>query len=665
MQRILFLIWVGLLSVTLACDETTVVRTPPSPADPVRVFVESTLATLPQELVEHAEAASTGQEMRDLLSFHAKKPWGARLNGGIKYADLLEELYKERGQRKVFANAAGLRPRGEAVLKTLLEADRHALDPSTYHTARIQLLAQRLTESSQSREPLKFDILGDEAETLVRWLHDHPELSPEKAQAELIQAIVAPSGPSPLPRVTTLLNEHREALTRTAKDAAELEVLVADGALRYARDMKHFNLKRMSWKDLKDAGGSKVVIYGRLRATFEQMAKAEDVTPILQALQPPHAQYPALVDALARYRAIAAEGGWPTVSSFSVEPGVKGPRVLALRQRLASEGYLDTQSEPSDVVDQELIEAFEAFAFTHQFRTPVTDAGVWRSLNVPVARRIQQIETTIGRWRETHYEGEPDYVFVNIPDFHAEVYQNGVREMRFRVVVGNTERKCDPSTKKWVMPNATPIQVAEMDHLILNPFWNVPERIVDEELRPKFEKDPTWLEKNNYEFVEVKGGNSWYRQKPGPDNALGLVKFIFPNRHNTYMHDTPNKKYFNYSVRAFSHGCVRVHNPLDFAQYLLEKDGLATAEEMQAILDSGVQKKFDLKTKLPVFFEYYVVRVDEQGRAHFLADVYRLDQKRESDVDPDADSCTHRPPRASSDDGESAAPSDVVDDLGP
>lgn len=665
MQRVLLIIWAGLTVMAIGCDDTAVVHSPPSPTDPVRVHVESTLSTLPHELIEHAEAAATGREMRELLSTHAKKPWGARLNGGIKYADLLEGIYAERGHRKVFAHAAGLRPRGDAVLKTLLESDKHALDPSAYHVARIQLLAQRLTEASQTRVPLEFAIQGDEAESLVRWLEQRPALKPSESLQAILEAVNGPAASSPLPRISDLLSKHREGLAKTAQDAAELEVLVADGALRFARDLKHFNLSRMSWKELKDAGGSKIVIYERLRQTFDDLAKTDDVAVALRDLEPPHPQYRAVVDALARYRSIAAEGGWETVSSFSVEPGVKGPRVASLRRRLAKEGYIDAGAEPDDVVAQDLVEAFEAFAITHQFKTPVTDPGIWRSLNVPVNRRIQQIETTLGRWRETHYEGEPDYVFVNIPDFHAEVYKDGVRELRFRVVVGNTERKCDPATKKWVMPNATPIQVAEMDHLILNPFWNVPERIVEEELRPKFTKDPGWLEKNNYEFVQVKGGNSWYRQKPGPDNALGQVKFIFPNRHNTYMHDTPNKKYFNYSVRAFSHGCVRVHNPLDFAQYLLEKDSLATAEQMQAILDSGVQKKFDLKTKLPVFFEYYVVRVDEQGRAHFLADVYRLDQKREALDGTDSDSCNHRPVRNVTNDGDSATPSDVATDLGP
>jgi murein L,D-transpeptidase YcbB/YkuD len=261
-------------------------------------------------------------------------------------------------------------------------------------------------------------------------------------------------------------------------------------------------------------------------------------------------------------------------------------------------------------------------------------------------------------------------VFVNIPDFHAEVYSKGVRDLRFRVVVGNTSKTCDPKTQKWVMPNATPIQMAQMDHLIINPFWSVPERIVEEEFNPKIKKDPDWLVKNNYEIVTVKGGNTWIRQKPGDTNALGRVKFIFPNRHNTYMHDTPSKKYFDYPVRAFSHGCVRVQDPMNFAHYLLNKEGLATPAEVDELLETMTQRKFTIKAPLPVFFEYYVVRVNDAGHTEFLADIYKLDLLRANEGNPDANSCVKRSPTPlkgldAEDDGDASTPSDVSGDLGP
>jgi murein L,D-transpeptidase YcbB/YkuD len=254
---------------------------------------------------------------------------------------------------------------------------------------------------------------------------------------------------------------------------------------------------------------------------------------------------------------------------------------------------------------------------------------------------------------------------VNIPDFHAEVFEDHKRVMRFRVVVGNNQRRCDPKTKKWTYPNATPVQMALMDHLEVNPFWNVPERIIEEEFEAEIERDPNWLEKNNYELVKSRQGNTWIRQKPGPQNALGIVKFIFPNRHNTYMHDTPKKKYFDYPVRAFSHGCVRVEHPEELARYLLTKDTLATSEEFEALVSSQQTKRFLVKDKMPVFFEYYIAQVGDDGHVHFLADIYRLDERRASGDTETFDSCLVPQKSQTAGDGELTNPAETGRDYGP
>lgn len=653
-----------------SCRDAAVLEAPPVPSDPTRAYVEGLLSGLSRDLMDQAEASATGAEIKRILDAEAKRGWNARIAGGIKYADLFQKIYAARNYRKAFAQSNGLRPRGEAVLKVLLNADAHALDPAPYHVAMIQSIAAHLAEIDDRSTPPDLTLTGAEAEALITWLKRH-EIDPTKPETyqTLVTAIVDDAD-SPTPRLTQLIKSYKAKFSKTAQESANLELRIADGALRYARDMKHFNLNRQTWRDIKDAGGSKALIYDRLEATYEELAKADSpamAESVLKNLEPRHPQYAKIIAALARYRAVAAQGGWPTVSPFRVAVGTQTPRAATLRKRLALEGYLESSTdEAANHVDQTLADAFLAFQTTHQFReSPEPDAAVWRSLNVPVNRRIEQLVTTVERWRESRYDGEPDFVFVNIPDFHAEVYEAGELTMRFRVVVGNATRKCDPKTHTWVMPNATPIQMASMDHLIVNPYWNVPERIVEEELRPKFKHDTTWLEKNHYEVVSAKGGNTWIRQQPGADNALGRVKFIFPNRWNTYMHDTPRKKYFDYPVRAFSHGCVRVSEPIDFARYLLKKDQLVTDDELDELLDEGTQKKFSLKTKLPVFFEYYVVRVDGQGRTHFLADVYKLDYLRTMGDDPDANSCVKRPAKIQDDDGDTTSPTDISGDLGP
>jgi murein L,D-transpeptidase YcbB/YkuD len=721
-----------------------------APVDPTREFVEGLLPGLDAELRRHAEAVATGKALETYLSREARRSWNARVDGGIKYADLFERLYAEREYHKAFAQSDGLTGRGRAVLDVLLDSERHALDASPYHVARIQTLVANLERVTEG-EPVwqGISLSASEANEMVRWLKEN-ELDPHdpKTRMDVLSALVGTSGgvakesqdvlDSPAPRITGRMDRFIDAFEKSAELTAELELRVADGALRYARDMKHFNLVRQDWRDLRDAGGSKALIYGRLEKTYQSLsrASAEEARQVMAELSPRHPQYEKLLDALARYRAIAANGGWERVRRTSLELGARSPRVEVLRKRLAAEGFLSLSSavtdeleqgarqdparpkavgspadsaradgaspdatgqpegtsQPADaapaaggspgekpageepdptVVDAELIEAARSYQETHQFRpdgepTP----GFWRSLNVPVTRRIEQIELAIQRWRESHYQGERTFIMVNIPDFYAEVFRDGERVMRFRVVVGNNNRTCDEETEKWVYPNATPIQMAELDHVIVNPYWYVPQRIISEELEPKVENDPDYLEKNNYEKVMI-GGKETIRQMPGDDNALGRVKFIFPNQHNTYMHDTPSKKYFDYPVRAFSHGCMRVQDPFDLARHLLENDPNGKKYDFDELLDKERQKYIELDEKFPVFSEYYTVRVDDQGRPHFLADIYRYDRARLAD-DPEElekiESCRRRrrqPEPDAVEEHSDEEPEGVESDLGP
>ncbi len=656
-----------------SCRDQGHVETPPVPTDPTRSFVERLLPSFGDELQEHVETASTGEAIRDLLETEAKKSWGRRIRGGIKYADLFQKIYSERGYRKAFARVDGLRKRGHITLDVLSQAERHALDSAPYHIARIRQLDSQLeTPASSQFKPLI--LKPQEAEQLVKFMKsENIDPNQKGAMDVVLQRLLTAENP-PLPRVKSYADEFAKAFSDKADATAELELRCADGALRYARDMRHFNLKRMDWRQLRDAGGGKVVIYGRLENTFNELANAkpEDALGVLERLQPPHPQYRAHVEALGRYRTIAANGGWGTVKKTKLEIGHQSDRVGLLRERLAKEGYLSPTisnvgapaSDPmgsevkdtTNTVDQQLVDAVKAYQATHQFKvTGEATPGLWRSLNVPVERRIEQIETSVRHWRESRYRGEKDYVFVNIPDFHAEIYEGGERVMRFRVVVGNRKRECNPKTNKWEYPNATPVQMANMDHLIVNPYWNVPQRIEDEEIRPEMKKDDSYLEKNDYELIG-KPGNERIRQKPGDKNALGRVKFIFPNRHNTYMHDTPKQKYFNYPMRAFSHGCVRVSKPVELAKYLLTKEELLSEKELNELLENRKTQKFELANKLPVFFEYYVTRVDDQGRVNFFSDIYRLNAVRNSDDPEEAASCRVKRAKPESTEGDEDAP---------
>jgi murein L,D-transpeptidase YcbB/YkuD len=276
----------------------------------------------------------------------------------------------------------------------------------------------------------------------------------------------------------------------------------------------------------------------------------------------------------------------------------------------------------------------------------------WKSVNVPVEDRIQQIKVTLARWRESGIGNDDYFVLVNIPDFHAEVWRGGKRDMRFRIVAGNTQWGCDRKKKIWTRVNATPLQSNAIRNVILNPYWNIPERIWKEELVPEKKEKPDLFEEKGYECVQVGDEECGrLRQKSGGGNALGRVKFIFPNEWNTYMHDTPKKNFFTFPIRAFSHGCMRVQDPLDFAEYLLKTDGSYDEKSFKKTLDGDIENNLRLKAPVPIHIEYYTVRVDDDGRLNFLADIYRYDQDRINGVEASHKKCEPAAYEEDEDDG--------------
>ncbi len=212
--------------------------------------------------------------------------------------------------------------------------------------------------------------------------------------------------------------------------------------------------------------------------------------------------------------------------------------------------------------------------------------------------------------------------------------------------------------------------------MMLNPWWNVPPRIFDEEIEPHLD-DADWIAEHDYEIYED-DGRLMARQRPGEQNALGRVKFIFPNPHNTFLHDTPSKKYFDYPVRAFSHGCVRVQDPLELARYFMTEYDHGGAERLDRIMELESTIKIEFEREIPVFFEYYAVRVDDDGLVHFLADPYRIYRRNLAEDPTEFTTCT--PSEASSEadsvegeleadadvpDEPDEAPADLEDDVGP
>jgi L,D-transpeptidase YcbB len=341
----------------------------------------------------------------------------------------------------------------------------------------------------------------------------------------------------------------------------------------------------------------------------------------LDSYAPPGKDYARLRTALARYRGIAAQGGWPSVGPIpgtELKLKAQGEPVRRLRARLAAEGYLPAATvgaAGSDVFDPALAATVQRFQHLHGLEpNGKVDAPTLAELDIPAAARVQQIQANLERWRWLPNDFGQRYVKVNIPEFKMQLIDGGKTALEMRVVVGKAQR------------NRTPVFSDKMEFLELNPYWNIPNEIVKEEIEPGLARDPGYLRRKNMEVV-TEGGQQRFRQRPGPDNALGQVKFMFPNQFDIYLHDTPAGHLFAKAERDFSHGCIRLEKPLDLADYLLKDDPKWTPEAIRAAIATGEQKTVSIPRPLPVHILYFTAWVEEDGTVEFRPDVYGADAK--------------------------------------
>ena len=239
-----------------------------------------------------------------------------------------------------------------------------------------------------------------------------------------------------------------------------------------------------------------------------------------------------------------------------------------------------------------------------------------QELNVPVKQRIQQLLVNMERVRWMPPEKDTNYIMVNIPEYKMHVYDSGKQIFDMNVIVGKAS-------------NSTVIFNGNLKYIVFSPYWNVPTSIVQKEIVPGMKRDKNYIQRNNMEITGTSNGLPLVRQKPGPNNSLGLVKFLFPNNYDIYLHDTPNHELFNVSSRSFSHGCIRIAEPKKFAQYLLRSD-TATIWKSN-VIDSSMhlpkERWVTLKKTVPVFIVYFTAWVDKNGLLNFRKDIYGHDEK--------------------------------------
>lgn len=330
----------------------------------------------------------------------------------------------------------------------------------------------------------------------------------------------------------------------------------------------------------------------------------------LDQLSPPWPQYVRLLAARGRYAALVAQGGWPvTLSGPASREGDSAADVVLLRARLATEGYLLSTETLDRRFDADLAAALRRFQHNHDLEADAVLGPETRAaLNVSASERLAQIEANLERWRWLPRNLPPDRIEVDIAAADATLFRAGSPVLRMRTVVGDARHR-------------TPMFVSRVEAVIFNPPWNVPTSIARTEILPRLRRDPGYLARNNFTYSAGR-----LVQRPGPDSALGVLKFDLPSPFGVYLHDTPAKAAFALRNRALSHGCMRLEKPRELATALLQPQGGSSAG-VEAAIAARRTTRVAIRRPVPLYVLYWTAVVDDAGEAMFRRDVYGWDGK--------------------------------------
>ena len=426
---------------------------------------------------------------------------------------------------------------------------------------------------------------------------------------------------------------HAELLSRKAmapERRAEIDLIVTDSLIRLAYSEvfgklnpykldSRWNFRRQSGTDSAAEG-----VAGLLRAA----SPGDELQQYI--VRPSH--YLLLRDQYTAYRDIVANGGWPEVPAGKViRPGDSDPRIPVIAERLAITGDIDGADVNSDTLDDRLETGVRRFQERHGLTVDgIIGPGTLAAMNVPASARLETLRINLERLRWLADDFEDDMVIVNIAGFEAYLLKGGEAMWGTRVQVGQTYTQ-------------TPIFRDEITYLSINPTWTAPRGLATRSVLPQIQKDPSYIVEKGFD-VRDRNGNpvdpatvDWGSltrsnfpytlvQRPGPYNAMGQVKFMFPNRYAVYLHDTPSRYLFEREARAFSAGCIRTERPLELAELLLSPQGWDQAR-IREVLDSGKLTNVVLETPMPVLLTYFTARVNDDGTLFFFPDVYDRDKR--------------------------------------
>lgn len=425
-------------------------------------------------------------------------------------------------------------------------------------------------------------------------------------------------------RMNSMVSSHKRL---DARELADLDIIMTDAFMIYTSHLATGKVDPERLYPLWFSKKEKVNII----AGLNDLMQNGDLAKTIRSFAPSHEQYWQLVEAAHQMEQVIAAGGWPVLPlGRTLRPGDRQPHIVLLRERLQTSGEL-SKKEPAiepNFFDEELEIAVKKFQSRHGLAVDgAVGPNTYEELNIPAERRRQQILLNLERWRWLPHNWTDNHIVVNTAAFSLNAHR-GKENLSMKVIVGKDYQK-------------TPVFSEKMVYIEINPYWNVPRSIAVKELLPKIKNNPGYLARHNYQIISGDGViNPWQvdwnsvnsrnfrwriRQRPGPKNALGFIKFMFPNRFNVYMHDTPDRHLFQRARRAFSHGCIRVEKPVEMAVLILRDNPGWTRERIEQAIQAGKRRVINVESDWMVHVLYWTSWVDDYGQLQYCPDIYDRD----------------------------------------
>lgn len=437
--------------------------------------------------------------------------------------------------------------------------------------------------------------------------------------------------------------ELTQAFEQVSRGGASAQTLVRlDGDLTAAleRYLTHLNQGRLSPEVLKHRFKAPELNHFDAHTYVAQARHSGRLAQALQEAEPRVPMYAAIRAAMSTYRSMGNHAAWQTplapLPARSLKPGQPYGGLAVLAERLVALGDLPDTNIAGATYEAELVDGVRSFQARHGLDVDgVLGPATLAQLNVTPAQRVEQMALTLERLRWTPLLREPRMIVVNVPEFVLRAYEQREGEVKLdlemRVIVGRA------------LDTRTPIFLEDMRFIEFSPYWNVPRSIARGETLPRLRRDPGYFSRQGYEFVTGDGkvitnlsdsaidatqrGEWRIRQRPGPSNAMGTIKFIFPNDQNIYLHHTSTPQLFARARRDLSHGCIRIEEPVELAQFVLRNQPEWTPERIRNAIQSGRSSILRLQQTIPVLIAYSTVVVKEDGKVYFFSDIYQQDER--------------------------------------